>query len=114
MEPPSVQKANELMTWNPFDWTAEPFLALYVTIAILLFAWGFLLRSMIGPAAQAPTRRLTILELAYLAGAERRIGDAVLLSLTAGNGATIDPKGHKINITDQTPLTTLVGPSAWL
>jgi uncharacterized protein (TIGR04222 family) len=114
MEPPSVQKAHELMTWNPFDWTAGPFLALYLTIAILLFAWGFLLRSMIGPAARTPTRRLRILELAYLAGAERRLGDAVLLSLISGNGATIDAKGHKITVTDQTPLTTLVGPSVWL
>jgi uncharacterized protein (TIGR04222 family) len=102
------------MTWNPFDWTAGPFLALYLTVAIILFAWGFRARSMIGPAARAASRRLSILELAYLAGAERRIGDAVLLSLTSGNGATIDPKGYKINITDQTPLTTLVGPSAWL
>jgi uncharacterized protein (TIGR04222 family) len=98
------------MTWNPFDWTAGPFLALYLTLAIIIFAWGFSLRSMIGPAAQA-TRRLSILELAYLAGGERRLGDAVLLSLTSGNGATIDPKGHKITVTDQTPLTTLMGRS---
>ena len=46
------------MTWNPFNWTAEPFLALYVTLAVIVFLLGFGLRSMMGPAAHA-TRRLT-------------------------------------------------------
>jgi uncharacterized protein (TIGR04222 family) len=96
------------MTWNPLDWSAGPFLALYSTIAIIIFAWGFSVRSMIGPAAQA-SRRLSPLELAYLAGGERRLGDAVLLSLTSGHGASIEPKDHKITVTDQTPLTALLG-----
>jgi uncharacterized protein (TIGR04222 family) len=96
------------MTWNPLDWTASPFLTLYLTIAIIVFAWGFSQRSRIGPAAQA-SRRLSPLELAYLAGGDRRVGDAVLLSLTSGHGATIDPRGHKITVTDQTPLTALLG-----
>jgi uncharacterized protein (TIGR04222 family) len=96
------------MTWNPFDWTAGPFLAFYLTIAAMVFLWGFSLRSMIGPAARA-THQLSALELAYLAGGARRLGDAVLLSLTSGNGATITAKDHKITVTDQTPLATLVG-----
>jgi hypothetical protein len=29
------------MTWNPFNWTAEPFLALYVTLAVIVFLLGF-------------------------------------------------------------------------
>lgn len=98
------------MPWNPLDWTAGPFLALYSTIAIILFAWGFSLRSMIGPAAQA-SRRLSPLELAYLAGGERRLGDAVLLGLTSGHGATINPRDHAITVTDQSPLTALLGRS---
>jgi uncharacterized protein (TIGR04222 family) len=96
-----------MMTWNPFDWTAGPFLALYLTIAIIILLPGLRFRSMIGPAAQAP-HPLNVLELAYLAGGARRLGDAVLLSLTAGNGATIAPKDHKITVTDQTPLATLL------
>ena len=96
------------MTWNPFDWTAGPFLALYLTIAAIVFLQGFSFRSMIGPAAQA-SRQLSVLELAYLAGGARRLGDAILLSLTSGNGATIAPKNHKITVTDQTPLAGLVG-----
>jgi uncharacterized protein (TIGR04222 family) len=89
------------MTWNPFNWTAEPFLALCVTIAVIIFLLGFSLRSMIGPAAHA-TRQLSVLELAFL-------GDAVLLCLTSGNGATIAAKDHKITVTDQTPLAALTG-----
>ena len=96
------------MTWNPFDWTAEPFLALYVTSAAIVFLLGFVFRSMIGPPAQA-TRQLSALELAYLGGGARRLGDAVLLSLTSGNGATIAAKDHKITVTNQAPLAALIG-----
>jgi uncharacterized protein (TIGR04222 family) len=95
------------MTLNPFDWTAGPFLTLYVSLAAILFLVGFRLRSMIGPPAHA-NRQLSVLELAYLAGGARRLADAVLLRLTSGNGATIDTKGQKITITDQTPLATLI------
>jgi uncharacterized protein (TIGR04222 family) len=96
------------MPWNPFDWTAGPFLVLYLTSAVIVFLLGFSLRATIGPAAQA-TPRLSVLELAFLAGGARRLGDAVLLSLMSGNGATIAPKGHKITVTDQAPLAALVG-----
>jgi uncharacterized protein (TIGR04222 family) len=96
------------MTWNPFDWTAEPFLALYVAVAAIVFLWGFGVRSTIGPAASA-TRQLSVLEIAYLAGGARRFGDAVLLSLTSGNGATISSNDYKITVTSQTPLAVLRG-----
>ena len=32
------------MTWNPFDWTAGPFLALYVSIAVIVFLLGLRLQ----------------------------------------------------------------------
>jgi uncharacterized protein (TIGR04222 family) len=95
------------MTWNPFDWTAGPFLALYLIIAVVVFWLGFSFRSMIGPAAKAP-HQLSELELAYLAGGARRLGDAVLLRLTSANGATIAPKGHEITVTGQASLATLM------
>jgi uncharacterized protein (TIGR04222 family) len=101
------------MTWNPFDWTAGPFLSLYLAAAAIVFVWAFSLRSMIGPAAQT-THRLNVLELAYLGGGARRLGDAVLLCLTSGKGATIAAKDHKITVTDQTPLATLMGRPAML
>jgi uncharacterized protein (TIGR04222 family) len=95
------------MTWNPFDWTAGPFLALYLSIAVVVFLLGFRSRSTIGPAAQV-NHKLNVLELAYLAGGARRLGDTILLNLVSENGATIAPKGHKINVTDQTPLARLM------
>jgi uncharacterized protein (TIGR04222 family) len=96
------------MTWNPFNWTAEPFLTLYVAIAAIIFAWGFLLRSAIGPAARM-THQLNVLELACLAGGPHRLGDAILLCLASGNGVTIAPAGNKITVTNQTPLALLMG-----
>jgi len=87
------------MPWNPFDWTAGPFLALYMGIALAVFVTGFSLRSMIGPTART-TQQLSVLELAYLAGGASRLGDAVLLRLTAANGATIDTGGNSITVTD--------------
>jgi uncharacterized protein (TIGR04222 family) len=95
------------MTWNPFDWTAGPFLTLYLSLAVVLFLWGFRSRSMIGPPAQT-AHQLRVLELAYLAGGANRLGDAALLSLTSGNGATIDPKGGAITVADQTPLSAVM------
>jgi uncharacterized protein (TIGR04222 family) len=95
------------MTWNPFDWTAGPFLTLYVSLAAILFLLGFRYRAMLGPAARM-TYPLSELELAYLAGGARRLGDTVLLSLTSGRGATIDPSGYKITVTDQAPLAALM------
>jgi uncharacterized protein (TIGR04222 family) len=97
------------MAWNPFDWTAGPFLVLYVTSAVIVLLLCYGARSSIGPAAQA-TQPLTVLELAYLAGGARRLGDAILLGLMAGSGATITPRGDKITVTDPTPLLPLLDP----
>jgi uncharacterized protein (TIGR04222 family) len=95
------------MTLNPFNWTAGPFLTLYLALGVIVFLWAFRQKAMIGSAPQAP-RRLSELELAFLAGGARRLGDAALLCLTSNRGATIDGKGRKIIVTDQTPLAALM------
>ena len=95
------------MTWNPFDWTAGPFLSLYIALAAIIFLMGVRMRSSIGPENHF-THRLGVLELAYLAGGPRRVGDAVLVNLMAGGGATIAPGDYKIIVTNQTPLTGLM------
>jgi len=95
------------MTWNPFNWTAVPFLTLYLSLAAFTFLLSFRLRSTIGPAAQT-THRLSELELAYLSGGPRRVGDAVLLGLMSGNGATVDYKGQWISVSNQAPLARLI------
>lgn len=96
------------MEWNPFNWTAEPFLTLYLALAAVLFLIGFRLKSMIGPATRTP-HQLSELELAYLAGGARRVGDAALLCLSANRGAVIHADGRKISIRSQAPLATLLG-----
>ena len=95
------------MTWNPFDWTAGPFLTLYVALAAFIFLMGFRMRSAIGSSRQV-THRLGVLELAYLAGGARRVGDAVLVNLMSASGATIAPKDYKITVTSQVPLAGLM------
>jgi uncharacterized protein (TIGR04222 family) len=98
------------MISNPFNWTAGPFLTLYLSFAVIVFVLSARLRSTIGPAALA-SHQLNVLELAYLSGGAGRIGDAALLSLTSANGADITPKGDIIKLTDQSPLTALAGQS---
>lgn len=95
------------MEWNPFNWTADPFLALYLSLGLIIFFLGFRFRLQIGPPARA-TGKLGVLELAYLAGGALRLGDAVLLRLTSGHGASIDSNGYKITVSDQSPLVTLM------
>ncbi|MGJ5175656.1 TIGR04222 domain-containing membrane protein [Bradyrhizobium oligotrophicum] len=95
------------MPLNPFDWTAGPFLLLYIACAAVLFWFLFQARRRIGPSATT-IRPLTELELAYLAGGERRLGDAVLLGLAAKRAATFTPRDHKITVSDQSALAGLI------
>ena len=96
------------MTSNPFDWTAQPFLDLYVLLAVSLVVLSVRARSTIGPTGRLGCR-LCELELAYLAGGARRLGDAVLFTLVSGNGAIISTNGREITVTNQSPLTEPVG-----
>jgi len=92
---------------NPFDWTGGPFLTLYVALAVIVLLTSLRARTTIGPSARS-TQELNVLELAYLGGGPRRVGDAVLLALTAANGATVDSTGRKITVTDQRPIAGLM------
>ncbi|WP_139031520.1 TIGR04222 domain-containing membrane protein [Bradyrhizobium sp. ORS 375] len=96
------------MALNPFDWTAGPFLLVYIVLAAIIFLKGFALRGTIGPAAATPQPALNELELAYLAGGAPRLGDTVLLGLAAKNAATFTARDHKITVTDQAPLMGLM------
>ncbi|WP_083839224.1 TIGR04222 domain-containing membrane protein, partial [Bradyrhizobium sp. STM 3809] len=96
------------MALNPFNWTAGPFLLVYIVLAAILFLKGFVLRGTIGPAAGSSRPSLSELELAYLAGGAQRLGDAVLLGFAAKGAATFTARDHKITVTDQAPLTALM------
>ncbi len=88
---------------NPLDWTAVPFLTLYVALAALVFAAGFFLRSAIGPA-RGRRHTLNELEWAYLAGGPSRVGDVALLCLMARGGGRINAKRTPSPWTDPAPL----------
>jgi uncharacterized protein (TIGR04222 family) len=94
------------MAWNPFGWTADHFIFLYVALAAALLLTGFHFRSTIGSAATV-RRELNALELAYLTGGAEHFGDAALLKLVLANGASIGSSGQRITVTDLTPLASL-------
>jgi len=84
------------MPINPLDWTAGPFLTLYVILAGLACLACFFLRERIG-RAQAPSGNLDELQLAYLAGGPQRVADVVALGFMAAKapagaqGGSADP-----------------------
>jgi uncharacterized protein (TIGR04222 family) len=82
---------------NPLNWTAGPFLTFYVSIAGLVWLAAWLVRRNIGEGARAHPI-LTTPELAYLAGGEQRVGDAVIAGLLASNAAAISPDGRTIEV----------------
>ncbi|CCD84835.1 conserved membrane protein of unknown function [Bradyrhizobium sp. ORS 285] len=94
------------MALNPFDWTAGPFLLVYIVLGAIVFLKGFVLRGTIGPTAATPQPPLNELELAYLAGGTARLGDTVLLGFAANNAATFTARDH--TVTDQAPLAMLL------
>jgi uncharacterized protein (TIGR04222 family) len=97
-----------MMTWNPFDWTADLFLTFYVSMAAIVFLAGLGLKMSIGSSAPA-IRKLDALELAYLGGGARRVGDVALLNLMLAKAATIGSVDYRITVTGQTPFDTLMG-----
>ncbi|MGJ4998561.1 TIGR04222 domain-containing membrane protein [Bradyrhizobium sp. HKCCYLS3077] len=96
------------MALNPFDWTAGPFLLLYIVLGAIVFLKGLALRGTIGPASVSARPSLSELELAYLAGGAPRLGDTVLLGFAANGTATFTARDHKITVTDQAPLAALM------
>jgi uncharacterized protein (TIGR04222 family) len=85
------------MTINPLDWTAGPFLLLYLAVAALSIAGILLVRAMLGRADAANDDvDLGILEIAWLSGGPARAADAVLLSLMTAGAATIDMTKRRV------------------
>jgi uncharacterized protein (TIGR04222 family) len=81
---------------NPLDWTAGPFLTFYTSTAFLIGFAAWLVRRRIGESARGHPI-LTAPELAYLAGGEQRVGDAVITGLLTSNAATLSADGCTID-----------------
>lgn len=83
--PPAIAQA-----LNPLDWTAEPFLVLYVTLVAAAFIFAIVqdrrLRRGGGPP---PARDLDLLELAWLTGGEERAASTVMLALLNSGAARL-------------------------
>jgi hypothetical protein len=90
---------------NPLDWTAEPFLTLYISLACLTVLRAIYLRKHISEDGQA-NYPLTPLELAYLAGGSNRVGDAVLAGLLTTNAATVGTDGKIIHVKRDAKLSS--------
>lgn len=74
--------------FNPLDWTAEPFLTLYV--ALFVAALVFVLvqdRNLRKGSGRAPLRDLDLVELAWLAGGRERAAGAVILGFLDAKAA---------------------------
>src|SRR5262249_6313707 len=82
---------------NPLNWTAGPFLTLYVSTAFLIGFAAWLIRRRIGESARSHPI-LTAPELAYLADGEQRVADAVITGLLTSNAATLSSDGRTIDI----------------
>jgi uncharacterized protein (TIGR04222 family) len=82
---------------NPLNWTAAPFLTFYVDIACLVCLAAWLARRNIGESARAHPKLITP-ELAYLAGGEQRVGDAVITGLLTSEAATLSSDGRTIEV----------------
>jgi uncharacterized protein (TIGR04222 family) len=84
---------------NPLDWTAQPFLTLYLCLMLLAAAVVLLVQEWVCRAS-APAGRsspepgmpaLDTIEMAYLAAGRARAADTVLLGLLTAGAATLDP-----------------------
>ena len=85
-------------TLNPLDWTAGPFLALYVAVALAAAAVVMVARYSIGPEpAASAADDLGLLELAWLHAGPARAADTVLLCFLAANAAEVDPTRREIH-----------------
>ncbi len=96
---------------NPLDWTAEPFLLLYVVCAgcllWLLQTW----RNRLGTAAPAGSADgLNVLHLAYLSGGAERAAGVALVGLLEAGAAVPDRKRRLLRFDPSVPVARELQP----
>lgn len=85
------------MPLNPLNWTAGPFLTLYVALAAVAIIACVVLRKRIGGGRSRPAK-LDALELAYLAGGPQRVSDALTVALLTAKAGKLSPDGRNIEL----------------
>jgi uncharacterized protein (TIGR04222 family) len=85
------------MPLNPLDWTAGPFLTLYISLAVAVFIICLYLRTTFGPKVPVP-HGLTPIQLAYLAAGDLRLGHTLVVRMISSGVAALSDDGRKIEI----------------
>ena len=87
---------------NPLDWTAEPFLTLYVVTIVAGVALALGVRSVLRVSDRRPRQDgLGEIDLAYLAGGPTRAADTVILGFMLAGGARLEGTGGEIVFAEQ-------------
>jgi uncharacterized protein (TIGR04222 family) len=84
---------------NPLDWTAGPFLTLYLVLMVVVVVVNALWRRQLrGPADGSGTQGLTADEIAYLAGGPTRVLDATVAGLFDSGHLDWDPAAMRLRV----------------
>ena len=75
---------------NPLDWTAGPFLALYVLVAGAALLWIYNSGNNLAPRAGGDAAELDPVQLGYLAGGPERAMDTALVGLFQAGAAVLE------------------------
>jgi uncharacterized protein (TIGR04222 family) len=97
---------------DPLDWTAEPFLSLYLVLALVALAVAFVLARRIREIGPGRTKGLDAFRLAYLAGGADRALDAGVTELLASGQAELQGSRSlalKVPVSDLTPALRSLG-----
>lgn len=89
----------EAATANPLDWTAAPFLALYMALACAALATALVLPSLSrrgGSRQPGQGLRLTPAELGFLAGGATRAADVLILEDLAAGRIVLDTRSSQV------------------
>lgn len=93
---------------NPLDWTAGPFLTLYLALMVVGVVANLLWRRQLrGPADGSGTQGLGAEEIAYLAGGPTRVLDATVAGLLDSGHLDWDPAAMRLRVLRRDGLSGL-------
>lgn len=99
---PAAPRPAQALPLNPLDWTAGPFLTLYVVLglATCLFAWARRRRPMAVATSGTPDD-LGLLDLAMLGGGRERAADTVIVGWLKHGAARIENSRGFLGVSEQ-------------
>ncbi|WP_018261739.1 TIGR04222 domain-containing membrane protein [Methylobacterium sp. WSM2598] len=88
---------------DPLDWPGPPFLQLYAGLAAAALLIALALRAACRGGEAPAMPKLSLPDLAYLAGGPQRVADVVALALYERGGASVDPASRRILVWPHRP-----------